>query len=129
MSFPGLERCPHGEYRDHACQQCVHQDMIDALRQWAAAERDGDEVELNNARRARDRVLVALDPLEIGAVYRTPYRESGLFRVLEIEPQGNGHGATARGVFVGDHPAGYPDGSPGRYFVKELIGRKVTPCS
>lgn len=29
-------------------------DMLDALRQWAAAERDGDAEELQNARTSRD---------------------------------------------------------------------------
>lgn len=33
------------------------QQVIDALRQWAAAERDGDEDELENARKARDELL------------------------------------------------------------------------
>ena len=63
--------------------------------------------------------------LELNAVYRTPFEPSGLFRVLEIEPQGDVCEPTAFGVFVGDHPHGYKDGSPGRYFVRELVGRKV----
>lgn len=33
-------------------------DMIDALRQWQAAERDGDQVELENARQSRDLALL-----------------------------------------------------------------------
>jgi hypothetical protein len=34
--------------------------MLDALRQWRAAERDGDAEELANARAARDAVLAAV---------------------------------------------------------------------
>ncbi len=69
--------------------------------------------------------MKANENLELNAVYRTPFEPSGLFRVLEIEPQGNEYEPTAFGVFVGDHPHGYKDGSPGRYFVRELVGRKV----
>lgn len=35
------------------------QDMLDALRQWRAAERTGDEAELANARAARDAAIRA----------------------------------------------------------------------
>lgn len=67
-----------------------------------------------------------VDAVVIGAVYRTPWEPCGLFRVLEIEPLGTGCGGgpTAFGEFVGDHPCGYKDGSPGRYFVSELAGRE-----
>jgi hypothetical protein len=35
------------------------QDMLDALRQWRAAERTGDAQELDNARAARDAAIAA----------------------------------------------------------------------
>ncbi len=60
----------------------------------------------------------------VGRVYRTPWEPSGLFRVLEIEPAANGFEEAAFGVFVGEHPSGYLDGSAGRYFTKELAGRE-----
>ena len=57
MSFPSLERCDHGEYRDRECLKCQLQEATDALRQWATAERTRDDEELQNARAARDRAL------------------------------------------------------------------------
>ena len=65
------------------------------------------------------------DGVIIGNVYRTPFEPSGLFRVLTIEQAAWPYGETAFGVFVGDHPCGYPDGSHGRYQVKELVGRQI----
>lgn len=47
-------------------------DMLDALRQWAAAERDNDHAELANARLARDQAIEAAAKLAEsvpGAVY------------------------------------------------------------
>ena len=47
-------------------------DMLDALRQWAAAERDNDHAELANARLARDQAIEAaarFDAAVPGAVY------------------------------------------------------------
>ena len=43
--------------------------VIDALRQWAAAERDGDAAEMANARTARDEALAAVATAVPGAVY------------------------------------------------------------
>lgn len=64
--------------------------------------------------------------LEVGKVYRTPWEPSGLFRVVELEDGGIGGYPTAFGLFVGDHPNGYKDGSPGRYLQRELVGREVS---
>lgn len=63
---------------------------------------------------------MSIEDVVVGKVYRTPFEPSGLFRVMQVEPQGAGFGATAFGVFVGDHPNGYKYGTFGRYYVKEL---------
>jgi hypothetical protein len=66
--------------------------------------------------------------VEVGKLYRTPWEPSGVVEVLEIEnPQYPYDEPTAFVRFVGDHPRGYKDGSPGRYCVKQLEGREVTP--
>lgn len=152
MSFPALERCPHGEYVDRRCLPCRIAELEAATREiylvvdvsccdhvvgtefyLTAEHAESVRKQCVQERQCLDGAFevrrMTSSPLELGAVYRTPYEPAGLFRVLEIEHQGNGHGITARGVFVGDHPAGYADGAPGRYFVKELRGRKVEPCS
>lgn len=66
--------------------------------------------------------------IEVGRIYRTPFEPAGLFRVLEIEPGREGWDETAFGVYVGDHPAGYRDGSYGRYFSKELRDQSCRHC-
>ena len=58
--------------------------------------------------------------IEVGKVYRTPYEPSGLVQVIAIEPPQSGYPECAFVKFVGDHPAGYKDGSHGRYFSSEL---------
>ncbi len=60
----------------------------------------------------------------VGRVYRTPWEPSGLFRVTEIVPARDGFAESAYGVFVGDHPKGYADGTRGSYFTRELAGRE-----
>jgi hypothetical protein len=69
-----------------------------------------------------------MSDIQVGKTYRTPWEPSGLFRVTLIEPPQYPFGETAFGVFVGDHPAGYADGSFGRYYSHELAGREVSPC-
>lgn len=37
-------------------------DLMDVIRQWQAAERDGDEQEMRNAKANRDAILLKLEP-------------------------------------------------------------------
>lgn len=62
--------------------------------------------------------------VEVGKTYRTPFEPSGLVKVIAIEPAQAGYDECAFVEFVGDHPAGYKNGSKGRYFTKELDGRE-----
>jgi len=64
------------------------------------------------------------EPVVVGKIYRTPWEPAGLFRVLQIEPAVKNSGESAFGVFVGNHPCGYQDGTFGRYPTKELEGRQ-----
>lgn len=65
--------------------------------------------------------------VEPGKKYRTPWEPSGIILVNEVIKDTYPYGDCACGVFVGDHPRGYKDGSPACYPVKELEGREVKP--
>jgi len=56
----------------------------------------------------------------VGRHYRTPFEPSGIVKVLEVEFSEWSGEIYARVEHVGEHPMGYPDGSMGRYYAKEL---------
>lgn len=55
-----------------------------------------------------------------GKLARTPFEPSGLVRIVEVEKGLYCGRKTIFGFFEGDHPHGYKDGSPARYFLDEL---------
>lgn len=59
--------------------------------------------------------------LQIGKIYKTPFEPSGTVEVIEIEPANQFYKKpTCLVKFIGDHPAGYKNGTQGRYFCDEL---------
>ena len=58
--------------------------------------------------------------VEVGGVYRSRWSETGMFKVLEIEPADDPDNAAVVVEFIEDHPKGYKAKSHGRYMVADL---------
>jgi hypothetical protein len=58
--------------------------------------------------------------VKVGAVYRSRWWETGMFKVLKIEQEDDPKEAAVVVEFIEDHPKGYKAGSHGRYMVADL---------
>jgi hypothetical protein len=66
--------------------------------------------------------LVMLGGIRVGEIYCTPFEETrGWMRATLLEPGERNLPATAAGVFLDDHPAGYKKGSVARYYIDDLV--------
>lgn len=62
-----------------------------------------------------------MEAIEIGKKYKTPFEPSGIVEVIRIESEDNFYKKpTCIIKYIGDHPAGYKNGTEGRYFCDEL---------